>query len=86
MSNVYRRYARAGTHHHRPVIEAYNKKFSLCEVFNRQIIHRILPQKHRGKGARGERSKQDSFAFEGILLYTFYAYRNINDIANIDYD
>ena len=82
MSNTYKRFARPCTHHHRPAIDAYKKKFSVCDLFNRQIKHRLLPHKHGGEGTRGERGKQDSFAFGCILLNTFNAYRDINKIEN----
>ena len=44
MRNAYRRYVRAGTHQHRPVINAYKKKFSVYDIFNRQIKYRIYLQ------------------------------------------
>lgn len=58
----------------------------MCDVFNRQIKHRIWPPKHGGNGAKDERGKQDSFALGCILLNTFNAHRNINDIVDVDYD
>ena len=86
MSNAYKRFARPGTHHYRPAIDAYKKKFSVCDLFNHQIKHRLWSHKHGGKGTRGERGKQDSFAFGCILLNTFNAYRDNNEIENVDYD
>ena len=86
MSNAYTRYGRRGTHHHRPAIDAYKKKFGVCDLFNRQIKYRIWPHKHGGKGVKGERGKQDSFAFGCILQNTFNAYRDINDITSEEYD
>ena len=46
MSNVYKRSAGLGTHHHHPAIDAYKKKFGVCDLFNRQIKHRLWPHKH----------------------------------------
>ena len=34
MSNAYQRFARPGTHQHRPAIDAYKKKFGVCDLFN----------------------------------------------------
>ena len=42
--------------------------------------HHTRPHRHGGKGTRGERGNQGSFAFGCILLSTFNAYRDINDI------
>ena len=86
ISNACQRFARPGTHQHRPAVDAYKKKFGVCDLFNHQIKHRLWPHKHGGKGTRGERGKQESFAFGCILLNTFNAYRDINEIAIIDYD
>ena len=80
MSNAYQRIARPRTHHHRPAIDAF-KKIGVCDLFNRQIKHRIWPHRHGGKGTTGERGKQ-----ECILLNTLYAYRDINQIADVEYD
>ena len=79
MSNAYRRFARPGTHHHRPAIDAYKIKVGVCDLFNRQIRHRIWPHRHGGKGTRGKRGKKDSCALRCILLNTFSAYL-------VDYD
>ena len=86
MSNAYQCIAHPGIHHHRPAIDAYKKKFGVCDLFNRQIKYRIWPHRHGGKGTRGERGKQDSFAFGYIFLETFNAYRDINNIVNVEYD
>ena len=85
MSNAYQRLARPGTHHHRPAIDAYKKKFGVCDLFNRQVKHRIGPHRHGGKGIRGKRGKH-SFVFGCILLNTFNVYRDINQIADVEYD
>ena len=57
----------------------------MCDSFNHQIKHRIRQHRHDGKGTRGERGKQDLFAFGCILLNTFNAYRVINQIADVEY-
>ena len=77
MSNAYQRLAHPGTHHHRPAIDAYKKKFGVCDLFNRQIKYRIWPHRHGGKGTKGERGQQDSFVLGCILLNTFNAYRGL---------
>ena len=87
MSNAHKRFAGSGTYHHRPAIDAYKKTFGVCDLFNRQIKHRIGPHKHSGKGTMmGERGKKDSFAFGCILLNIFNAYRDINEVVDVDYD
>ena len=55
-------------------------------VYSTRIKHCIWPHKHGGKGTRGKRGKQDSFAFDCILLNIFNAYCDINGIADVDYD
>ena len=62
------------------------RKSEVCDLFNRQIKHRLWPHKHSDKGTRSERGKQDSFAFGCIVLNTFNTYRDIIEIATIDYD
>ena len=46
VSNAYKRFARPGMHHHRPAVNAavnaYKKKFGMCDLFNRQIKHRLV--------------------------------------------
>ena len=86
MSNAYQRNAHRGTRHHRPAINAYKKKFGVCDLFNSQIKHRIWPHRDGGKGTIGDRGKQGSFAFGCISLNTFNAFRDMNHIADAEYD
>ena len=69
ISNAYKRIACRGTHNHRPAIDAYKKKFGVCDLFNHQIKHRIWPHKHGGRGTMDERGKLYSFAIGCILLW-----------------
>ena len=39
MSDAYQCIARLGTHHYRPAIDTYKKKFGVCDLFNRHTSY-----------------------------------------------
>ena len=57
----------------------------MCDLFNHQIKHRI-GRTGMSKRTRGEREKQDYFVFGCVALNMFNVYRDINEIADVEYD
>ena len=75
MDNANQRLARPGTHQHMPAIDAYKKRFGVCDLFNRQIKHRT----------RGERGKQVSFLHSSVFYSTLSMRHSIREVAYSKY-
>jgi hypothetical protein len=60
--------------------------FSVCNKNNNQIKFRTWPHKHGSVGCAGEKGKHNSFSFACVLQNTKNAYRNINVVAELDYE
>jgi hypothetical protein len=47
--------------------------------------YRTWLHKHGGKGCAGEKGKHDSFTFACVFQNTFFAHRDINEVAELDF-